>query len=137
MSHPPARAYDCCPSSSPRHAPYSDAYNENTFVLSRDFIHRAIDSPPSSFTKEIEAFYLVDNSPAEPGVLKAVIEEVRALVAESEASKSGNTSKSASQSRKKSSVVEGLNVLSNPGCASLKTTLGKLEALAKAKGKEL
>jgi ubiquitin-conjugating enzyme E2 O len=107
----------------------SDMYDDNTFVLSRDFVRRACEWPSRTFTIEINHFYL------EREMLKTVIEQSRGMVAESERRR-GQGSGAGGQARPASEVVAGLKVLSPSACALLRTTLGELERVMRAKGKE-
>ncbi|GAA5879197.1 hypothetical protein JCM1840_007608 [Sporobolomyces johnsonii] len=64
----------------------SELYNERTLVLTRAFVKRACEYPPSNFSREIAAYYYegLPSTPPTPGALGAIVEQCRALLDESE-----------------------------------------------------
>ena len=116
----------------------SDIYDENTFTLTRDFIRRACEHPSCTFATEIHHFYLSDSPSSGAGVLKAVLEQSRGMVAESEQhlAGGGGTNGATGQAMSPSEVVAGLKVLSPAACALLRTKIGELERVVRANGKD-
>lgn len=94
----------------------SQVYNERTFVLTRGFVKRCLDYPPSGFKDEI-AFYA-------KGSLRAVIEQIRLLLQEAEDQQGESEGEGQEES---SGVVGGLRVLSDGGVITLKRILPSLE----------
>lgn len=115
----------------------SDAYDENTFVLTRAFVKRACANPHPHLTRELEAFYFDGLGPAGVPALKTVIEQVRALVAESErqAGRAVAVGVGGVPLSARSAVVPELMVLTAGAAATLRGTLVGLEAVARGKGK--
>ncbi|KAM0788855.1 hypothetical protein ACM66B_002940 [Microbotryomycetes sp. NB124-2] len=104
----------------------SEMYNERTLVLTRAFVQRAVQFPPSGFKDEIEAYYRT-GLPSTPGALRGIVEQSKALLEESVAfheREDGDVG-----SRPESAVVPGMLVLTQGASLSLKRTVGGLEAL--------
>jgi len=80
----------------------------------------------------VEAFFISGTTQTGPGALKRVIDECRALVAESDR----YSAEAGLQARPPSEVVAELKVLSQARCRELRATLGKMEAVARRKGKD-
>ncbi|KAK4055618.1 hypothetical protein OIV83_000164 [Microbotryomycetes sp. JL201] len=103
----------------------SEMYNERTLVLTRAFVQRAIQYPPTGFKEEIEAYYKT-GLPETPGALRGIVEQSKALLEESAAFHEQGED---SEKRPESAVVPGLLVLTQGACLTLKRTVSGLEAL--------
>lgn len=133
----------------------SDLYDERTFVLTRQFVKRACEFPPQHFEKEVQAYFLAGLPSTGPGALGPIVEQARALLAESERSsaaelegagkrKAGEMEAEADaeeegedareRERPMSEVVRSMRVLTEGACLSLRRTLVGLEAVLAAKG---
>lgn len=113
----------------------SGFYNERTFVLSRNFIKRGLEFLPLNFEEEIKAFYLTGLSDDLPGVLVGVIEQMKALIEESEGSIDINritegVGEGEAEDKlvtiKESSILPNQKVLTEGACLTLKRTLSSL-----------
>lgn len=64
----------------------SELYNERTLVLTRAFVKRACEYPPTNFSREIAAYYYrgLPGSEQAGGALQGIIEQSRLLLEESE-----------------------------------------------------
>ncbi|GAA5986419.1 hypothetical protein JCM10908_003747 [Rhodotorula pacifica] len=123
----------------------SELYNERTLVLTRAFVKRACEYPPSNFAREIAAYYYTGLPGSEGGgALKGIIEQSRRLLEESErwhaeqqaaSSSSGEEAKTAeaegvdTSSPPKSAVVPSQRILTEGAGLSLRRTLKALEQL--------
>ena len=123
-------------------------YDERTFTLSRAFVKRACEYPPSNFADEVKA-YFIDGLPSTgPGALLAIVEQSNALLAESdkywaevdagkgeEADAEANAEDDDEDAREKerphSGVVPSLRVLTEGAALSLRRTVAGLEAVSK------
>jgi len=110
----------------------SELYNERTLVLTRTFVKRACEYPPSGFEREINAYYYtgLPSTPPTPGALKEIVEQCRSLLEESEkwlAEKEGEGEGEVKPPQ--SSVVPSQRVLTEGAGLSLKRTLKGLEEL--------
>ncbi|KAK4057951.1 hypothetical protein OIO90_001170 [Microbotryomycetes sp. JL221] len=109
----------------------SDQYNERTLVLTRMFVQRAVQYPPSGFKDEIQAYYKTGLPSTGPGALRGIVEQCKALIEESAAYYERQTDEDEEDDSKRpeSSVVPGLLVLTLGASLPLKRTLAILEPL--------
>ena len=130
-------------------------YDERTFTLSRAFVKRAVEYPPANFADEVKA-YFIDGLPSTgPGALTAIVEQSKALLAESdkywkevdagradeaevgadeEGVGEGEGEDVREKERPHSGVVPSLRVLTEGAALSLRRTVAGLEAVAKGDG---
>lgn len=120
----------------------SSLYSERTYVLTRTFVQRALAYPPLNFEAEIKAYYHTGLPTTGPGVLKAVIDQGKLAIEESERwyaeeakllvegkEVDEGMEEEAVLKREESSVVVGLRVLTEGACLSLRRTLDALRKL--------
>ncbi|KAI5475908.1 ubiquitin-conjugating enzyme E2 O [Pseudohyphozyma bogoriensis] len=109
----------------------SDLYNERTFVLTRAFVNRAVEYPPTSFGAEIKAYYFTGLPNTGPGALKGIAEQAKKMLEESEAFHKEKSEEEEEGERKRppSAVLPEMKVLTEGACLSLKRTLKGLGAL--------
>lgn len=129
---------------------HSDLYDERTFTLSRAFVKRACEFPPTNFADEVRA-YFIDGLPSTgPGALTAIVEQAKALLSESEKywaeadAERGEEGKEEGEEeeegkdgedearekeRPHSGVVPSLRVLTEGAALSLRRTVAGLEGL--------
>lgn len=111
----------------------SDLYNERTFVLTRAFVKRACEYPPSDFGTEVRAYFYSGLPTTGPGALKGVVEQSELLLAESEAFHAAEPAPSddADEERRRppSNVLPEMKVLTEGAGLSLKRSLAGLQAL--------
>ncbi|GAA5970526.1 hypothetical protein JCM11641_007339 [Rhodosporidiobolus odoratus] len=126
----------------------SELYNERTLTLTRAFVKRACEYPPSNFVREIAAYYFNGLPGAEGrGALEGIIEQSRRLLeesegwlkqqaaeeagAEGEAEGEGEGEEAEQEERKPpvSQVVPTQRVLTEGAGLSLRRTLKGLEEL--------
>lgn len=128
---------------------HSDLYDERTFTLSRAFVKRACEFPPANFAEEVKAYFLDGLPSTGPGALKAIVEQSRALLAESdkywaeadagktegegegeaEADEEEGEEGAREKERPHSVVVPSLRVLTAGAALSLRRTVAGLEAI--------
>ncbi|GAA5994201.1 ubiquitin-conjugating enzyme E2 [Rhodotorula paludigena] len=112
----------------------SELYNERTLVLTRAFVKRACEYPPSSFTREIAAYFFTGLPGSENGgALGAIIDQSKKLLDESERWHAQQDDSTAAEDVKppKSSVVPSQRVLTEGAGLSLRRTVKALEELMK------
>lgn len=113
----------------------SELYNERTLVLTRTFVKRACEYPPSGFEREINAYYYsgLPSTPPTPGALKGIVEQCGNLLEESEkwlVEKEGDGEGEGDNVKPPQSlVVPSQRVLTEGAGLSLKRTLKGLEEL--------
>ncbi|KAK4700888.1 ubiquitin-conjugating enzyme E2 O, partial [Phenoliferia sp. Uapishka_3] len=110
----------------------SDLYNERTFVLTRAFVKRACEYPPSDFGTEIRAYFYTGLPTTGPGALKGVVEQSKLLLAECEAFHAAEPPADENEEdrrRPNSAVLPEMKVLTEGAGLSLKRTLAGLETL--------
>jgi ubiquitin-conjugating enzyme E2 O len=98
----------------------SRLYSEKAYVLSRNFIRRALDIPIGSFEQEVEWLYYADRR------LEKVVKAARALIQKS--FKEDVTSAAPSEA--------AVPVLSEGGVIMLERTVKKLEGILEKRGAE-
>ncbi|GAA6004968.1 hypothetical protein JCM11491_002293 [Sporobolomyces phaffii] len=126
----------------------SELYNERTLVLTRNFVKRACEYPPANFEREVAHYFYSDAS----GALKAIVDQSRALLEESDAWHAATATATATATAqagandadadadadadetavakpRQSEVVPSQRVLSEGGAISLRRTLKGLEEL--------
>ncbi|GAA5967360.1 hypothetical protein JCM3765_000500 [Sporobolomyces pararoseus] len=109
----------------------SQLYNERSLVLTRNFIKRGLEFPPSGLEKEINHYYYYYYSEGEPR-LKGIVEQCRELLKESDqylSASSESEEEPGQREREQSKVVTSLKILSEGGALSLRRTLKGLEEL--------
>lgn len=111
-------------------------YNERTLVLTRAFVKRACEYPPSNFAREIAAYYYTGlPGSTGGGALKGIIEQSRRLLEESERWHAEHEAAEAEDggvdptSPPPSSVVPSQRILTEGAGLSLRRTLKALEEL--------
>ncbi|KAL8279522.1 hypothetical protein RQP46_008084 [Phenoliferia psychrophenolica] len=87
----------------------SDAYSENTFLLTRSFFTRALQNPPKGFENEIKELY----GGRGRQLAKAAVEQLKNVIVESEHTFPSLAPWDGTTARKKSEIGAGLKVLSN------------------------
>ncbi len=92
-------------------------YNEKAFVLSRGFVRRALEIPLGGLEAELHWFYYTK------GKLKKVVDDARALIEKSKATKEDT------EADRELAVPR----LSGGGIITLERTLAKLQALLDAR----
>ncbi|GAA5955577.1 hypothetical protein JCM8115_006794 [Rhodotorula mucilaginosa] len=114
----------------------SELYNERTLVLTRAFVKRACEYPPSNFAREIAAYYYTGlPGSTGGGALKGIIEQSRRLLEESERWHAEHEAAEAEDggvdptSPPPSSVVPSQRILTEGAGLSLRRTLKALEEL--------
>lgn len=115
----------------------SELYNERTLVLTRAFVKRACEYPPSNFGREIAAYYYTGLPGASGGALQGIIDQSRRLLQESEEWHAEQEKKEASDSEggadttspPKSTVVPSQRILTEGAGLSLRRTVKALEQL--------
>ena len=121
-------------------------YNERTLVLTRAFVKRACEYPPSNFAREIAAYYYTGlPGSTGGGALKGIIEQSRRLLEESERWHAEHETAAAGAEEEggvdptsppPSSVVPSQRILTEGAGLSLRRTLKALEELM-ARGPKL
>lgn len=114
----------------------SDLYNERTFVLTRAFVQRALEYPPSDFQKEIQAYYR-NGLPTTGPALAGIVEQSRLLLEESvkfhedhnDGEEGGEGEEGGGRKGKRSVVIPAQNILTEGAVISLKRTLAALEKI--------
>ncbi|GAA6016084.1 hypothetical protein JCM10207_004437 [Rhodosporidiobolus poonsookiae] len=117
----------------------SELYNERTLVLTRAFVKRACEYPPSNFAREVAAYYYTGLPGTSAGALEGIIEQSRQLLDESErwvAEKDKEGDEDEDRRPPPSTVVPTQRVLTEGAGLSLRRTLKGLEDL-KARGPKL
>ena len=113
----------------------SELYNERTLVLTRAFVKRACEYPPSSFAREIAAYFFRGLPGQQGGALAAIIEQSNRLLAESEQwhAREGADAEGDGDEAKppQSAVVPSQRVLTEGAGLSLRRTVKALEELVK------
>ncbi|GAA5823545.1 hypothetical protein JCM11251_000674 [Rhodosporidiobolus azoricus] len=117
----------------------SELYNERTLVLTRAFVKRACEYPPSNFGREIAAYYYTGLPGQEgKGALEGIIEQSRKLLDESEKWHAEQDAKEEAEGGEEeepdrrpppSSVVPTQRILTEGAGLSLRRTLKALEEL--------
>ncbi|BGP47280.1 hypothetical protein JCM10450v2_003132 [Rhodotorula kratochvilovae] len=109
----------------------SELYNERTLVLTRAFVKRACEYPPSSFAREIAAYFFTGLPGTSGGALAAIIEQSNGLLAESEAWHAAHEGDADGDEVKppQSAVVPSQRVLTEGAGLSLRRTVKALEEL--------
>ncbi|GAA5923704.1 hypothetical protein JCM3775_000479 [Rhodotorula graminis] len=112
----------------------SELYNERTLVLTRAYVKRACEYPPSSFAREIAAYFFT-GLPGQQGggALAAIIEQSKQLLDESERWHARNDGDGDGDEVKppQSAVVPSQRVLTEGAGLSLRRTVKALEELVK------
>ncbi|GAA5894505.1 hypothetical protein JCM8208_006259 [Rhodotorula glutinis] len=113
----------------------SELYNERTLVLTRAFVKRACEYPPSSFAREIAAYFFTGLPGQQGGALAAIIEQSKRLLDESERwhAREGADGEGDGDEAKppQSAVVPSQRVLTEGAGLSLRRTVKALEELVK------
>ncbi|GAA6046874.1 hypothetical protein JCM3770_005687 [Rhodotorula araucariae] len=111
----------------------SELYNERTLVLTRAFVKRACEYPPTSFSREIAAYFFDGLPGTSGGALAAIIEQSNKLLAESEAWLAAHEGDADGDEHKppQSAVVPSQRVLTEGAGLSLRRTVKALEELVK------
>lgn len=113
----------------------SDLYNERTFVLTRAFVKRAIEYPPSGFVAEIKAYYydglVSSTSSSKIGALGGITAQARLLLEESEAYHAEDEESRSEGKGRRSAVIPSMNVLTEGAVLSLRRTTAALQGLVR------
>ncbi|BGP15191.1 hypothetical protein JCM10213_000859 [Rhodosporidiobolus nylandii] len=118
----------------------SELYNERTLVLTRAFVKRACEYPPSNFAREVAAYYYSGLPGSSGGALAGIIDQSRRLLQESERWHAEQQAEGAEaegeeegEERKPppSQVVPTQRILTEGAGLSLRRTLKGLEELGK------
>ncbi|GAA6031154.1 hypothetical protein JCM8097_004030 [Rhodosporidiobolus ruineniae] len=116
----------------------SELYNERTLVLTRAFVKRACEFPPSNFAREVAAYYYAGLPGQQGGALEGIIEQSRRLLGESErwfaeqAAKEDEGEGEGEEEERRpppSQVVPTQRILTEGAGISLRRTLKALEGL--------
>ena len=117
----------------------SDLYNERTFVLTRAFVKRACEYPPTDFGTEVRAYYYSGLPTTGPGKLDGIVLQSKALLEEAERfhgaakekekERGGEGEEEEERRRPNSEVLGEMKVLTEGAGLSLKRSLAGLEAL--------
>ncbi|GAA5844140.1 hypothetical protein JCM9279_003744 [Rhodotorula babjevae] len=113
----------------------SELYNERTLVLTRAYVKRACEYPPSSFAREIAAYFFHGLPGQQGGALAAIIEQSNRLLHESErwhAREDADGEGDGDEAKPpQSAVVPSQRVLTEGAGLSLRRTVKALEELVK------
>jgi len=114
----------------------SELYNERTLVLTRAFVKRACEFPPSSFSREIAAYFFhgLPGQGSAGGALAGIIEQSKRLLDESErwhAREGADDAEGEDARPPQSAVVPSQRVLTEGAGLSLRRTVKALEDLVK------